>query len=78
MAATFPSSLRNVNLDDISETLQALVIIHVMPLTFSITAGIAFGFFAFVEMKSLAGEFGDLTPRVWVISTFGLIWLFLL
>ena len=48
-----------------------------MPLTFSIAAGIAFGFFAFVGMKSLAEEFRDLTPGVWVISTFGLIWLIL-
>ncbi len=42
-----------------------------MPLIFSIAAGIAFGFFAFAEMKSLAEEFRDLTPGVWVISTFG-------
>ena len=58
-----------------SETLPVLVIILVMPLTFSVTAGIAFGFFAFVGMKSLAGVSRDLTPGVWVISTFGLIWL---
>ena len=48
-----------------------------MPLTFSIAAGIAFGFFTFVGMKSLAGEFGDLTSGVWIISTFSLIWLIL-
>ena len=77
VAATFLSSLRNVNWDDVSETLPVLVIILVMPLTFSIAAGIAFGFFAFVGMKSLAGEFRELTPGVWVISTFGLIWLIL-
>merc|ERR1711991_225991 len=77
VAATFLSSLRNVNWDDVSETLPVLVIILVMPLTFSIAAGIAFGFFAFVGMKSLAGEFRELTPGVWVISTFGLVWLIL-
>ena len=42
VAATFLSSLRNVNWDDVSGTLPALVIILVMPLTFSIAAGIAF------------------------------------
>ncbi|GIS15015.1 MAG: hypothetical protein CM15mP117_04470 [Alphaproteobacteria bacterium] len=47
------------------------------PVAFSIAPGIAFGFFAFVGMKSLAGEFRELTPGVWVISTFGLIWLIL-
>ena len=45
--------------------------------SFSIAEGIAIGFFAFVGMKSLAGEFRELTPGVWVISTFGLIWLIL-
>ena len=44
VAATFLSSLRNVNWDDVSETLPVLVIILVVPLTFSIAAGIAFGF----------------------------------
>ena len=67
VAATFLSSLRNVNWDDVSETLPVLVIILVVPLTFSIAAGIAFGFFTFVGMKSLVGEFGDFTPEVWVI-----------
>ena len=67
VAATFLSSLRNVNWDDVSETLPVLVIILVVPLTFSIAAGITFGFFAFVGMKSLVGEFGDFTPEVWVI-----------
>ena len=71
VAATFLRSLRNLNWDDVSGTFPALVIILVMPLTFSIAAGIVF--FAFVGMKSLAGEFRDLTPGVWVISTFGLI-----
>ena len=73
VVATFLSSLRNVNWDDVSETLPVLVIILVVPLTFSIAAGIAFVFFAFVGMKSLAGEFRDLTPEVWVIKTFSLI-----
>lgn len=67
VAATFLSSLRNVNWDDVSETLPVLVIILVVPLTFSIAAGIAFVFFVFVGMKSLVVEFGDFTPEVWVI-----------
>ena len=46
VAATFLRNLRNVNWDDVSGTLPALVIILVMPLTFSIAAGIAF--FTFV------------------------------
>ena len=77
VAATFLSSLRNVNWDDVSETLPVLVIILVVPLTFSIAAGIAFVFFVFVGMKSLVVEFGDFTPEVWVIKTFSLIWLIL-
>ena len=73
MAANFSQKFKECKPGYVSETLPALVIILVMPIIFSIAAGIAFGFFAFVGMKSLAGEFRDLTPGVWVISTFGLI-----
>jgi AGZA family xanthine/uracil permease-like MFS transporter len=66
-----------VNWDDMSEALPVLVIVLIMPLTFSIAAGIAFGFFAYVGMKTLAGEHKQLTTGVWLISAFGLIWLIL-
>ena len=77
VAAAFLSSLKNVNWDDMSEALPVLVIVLIMPLTFSIAAGIAFGFFAYVGMKTLAGEHKQLPTGVWLISAFGLIWLIL-
>ncbi len=77
VAAAFLSSLKNVNWDDISEALPVLVIILTMPLTFSIAAGIAFGFFTYVGIKTLAGEYKDLSAGVWLISGFALIWLVL-
>ena len=40
---------------------------HADIFSIAIGAGIAFAFFAFLGMKSLVGEFRDLTPGVWVI-----------
>lgn len=77
VAAAFLSGLKSVNWDNISEALPVLVIVIIMPLTFSIAAGIAFGFFTYVGMKALAGEHRSLPAGVWLISAFALIWLLL-
>ena len=48
-----------------------------MPLTFSIAAGIAFGFITYVVMKVIAGKTKDLNAGLWTIVAFAAIWLWL-
>ena len=74
VAAGFLSGLKQLNWDDVSETLPVMLMMVVMPLTFSIAAGIAFGYFAYIGMKCLAGKAGDIHLGSWVIAGFAVIW----
>ena len=47
----------------------------IMPLTFSIAAGIAIGFLAYVVICALSGRSGELNAGTIVITGFGVLWL---
>ncbi|MDR3346576.1 MAG: NCS2 family permease [Campylobacteraceae bacterium] len=64
------SELRNINFHDKSVAIATFLIVIMMPLTYSITYGLAFGFIAYTITKVLKREFQD-------IST-GVIFLFLI
>ncbi len=49
-------SVRFIAWDDFSEAIPAFLTIIMMPLTFSITEGIAFGFIAFTVLKAVQGK----------------------
>jgi AGZA family xanthine/uracil permease-like MFS transporter len=48
-----------------------------MPLTFSIAAGIALGFLTHVGIKLIMGKGTQISGGVWIITLFGLIWMVL-
>lgn len=48
------------------EAFPAFLAIILMPLTYSITLGIAFGFLSFVLIKLFTGRFGEIKPAMWV------------
>jgi len=75
VAANFLSSLKRVEWDDLSQSVPVMVIALVMPVSFSIAAGIAFGFITYVVMKLIAGKASDIAPPLWVIVAFAAIWL---
>ena len=77
VASGFLGGLRHIDWDDVSQALPVLVTIILMPLTFSIAAGIAFGFFCYVGCKILAGRSSELTSGVWAITGFAALWLIL-
>jgi AGZA family xanthine/uracil permease-like MFS transporter len=49
-------SVRDIEWDDFTEALPAFLMIVMMPLTFSITDGIAFGFISFALLKLISGR----------------------
>lgn len=53
---------------DWTEALPAFLAIIIMPLTFSITDGIAFGFIAYAFLKALTGQVRRVSPWVWVFA----------
>ena len=77
VAANFLSSLKRVNWDDLSEAVSVMVIALIMPVSFSIAAGIAFGFITYAIMKVIAGKAQELASGLWVIVGFAVIWLYL-
>lgn len=77
VAANFLSSLGRVDWQDLSQAVSVMIIALVMPLTFSIAAGIAFGFIAFAAMKVIAGKSKEISAGLWVVVGFAAIWLYL-
>ncbi|EWH01494.1 hypothetical protein Q427_13805 [Halomonas sp. BC04] len=46
-----------------------------MPLTYSITLGIAFGFLSFVVIKLFTGRITDIKPAMWVSAALSVVML---
>lgn len=60
--------IREINFEDMTESLPAYLAVVVMPFTFSIVNGIAMGMIAFVLMKLCAGRRKELNPLVVVLA----------
>ncbi|NRA70305.1 MAG: NCS2 family permease [Gammaproteobacteria bacterium] len=64
VAVLMMSSLINIEWEDLTEAVPVVVAAVMMPLTFSIANGIAFGFISYVAVKVFAGRFKDLNLSV--------------
>ncbi len=67
------SELAHVNFKDIAISVATFLIVIMMPLTFSITNGLAFGFIAYLVLKILKKEFEDINIGVISLGIIGLI-----
>lgn len=68
VAVLMMGQLYHLQWDDITEAVPAVVVLVMMPFTFSIANGIAFGFISFVAVKVLAGRHSEVSPVVWILS----------
>ncbi|MDE4010207.1 NCS2 family permease, partial [Glaesserella parasuis] len=62
------SSLIEVKWDDLTEATPAFITTAMMPFTYSITEGIAFGFISYCIMKLCTGRVKEINPAVAVVS----------
>jgi len=62
------SGMEKLNWSSTAELLPALIIIVMIPLTFSIADGIALGFLTYVFLKIFNGEFRDITSGAWFLT----------
>ena len=62
------SGMERLNWDDQSELLPALIMIVMIPLTFSIANGIALGFLAYVSIKIFIGEIKKISSGAWFLT----------
>ena len=67
------SSMIEVKWDDLTEATPAFITTAMMPFTYSITEGIAFGFISYCVMKACTGRFKEINPSVAVVSILFLI-----
>lgn len=68
VACLMLSDLGEVDWGDSTESIPAAVTALVMPFTFSIAEGIAFGFISYAVLKLLTGRAREVAPVVWVIA----------
>jgi AGZA family xanthine/uracil permease-like MFS transporter len=61
-------SVKSIDWQDYTEALPAFLTIIMMPLTFSITDGIAFGFIAYTLLKLTSGRWRDLNAFVLIFT----------
>ena len=62
------SGMEKLNWTDTSELLPALVIIVMIPLTFSIANGIALGFISYVVLKIASGKISLISSGAWFLT----------
>jgi AGZA family xanthine/uracil permease-like MFS transporter len=55
------------------EAIPAFVAMVLIPLTYSITDGIAYGFLAFVVLKLCTGRRREIRPAMWVVAVLSLV-----
>ncbi|HYM31102.1 MAG TPA: NCS2 family permease [Candidatus Cybelea sp.] len=68
VACLMARGLRELDWEDVTEFVPAVVAAVAMPLTFSIADGLGLGFISYAAIKVLAGRFSDMSPAVYIIA----------
>jgi AGZA family xanthine/uracil permease-like MFS transporter len=68
VGVTMMDGVRRVRWDDFTEALPAFLAIMIMPLSFSITDGIAFGLVAYAVLKPATGRGRELHWLLYVLA----------
>jgi AGZA family xanthine/uracil permease-like MFS transporter len=68
VALLMMSGMRDLDWDDPTELLPALLTIVMIPLTFSIANGIAIGFITYVGVKLLVGRQAEISSGAWFLA----------
>lgn len=68
VAVIMVRGLTEIDWDDVTEYAPAVLTALIMPFTFSIAHGIAFGFVAYAAAKVLSGRAGEAKPAVYLLA----------
>ncbi len=60
--------IKNIPIDDFSESIPAFLCMIMMPLTYSISNGILLGMIAYVLMNVISGKFKNLSPAMYILA----------
>jgi AGZA family xanthine/uracil permease-like MFS transporter len=73
VAILFVRNITDIEWDDIAESGPAVLAMITMPLTYSISNGIALAFISYALIKLLTGKFNSTSPAIWVIAILSVI-----
>ncbi len=68
VAILFVRNITDIDWNDIAESGPAVLAMITMPLTYSISNGIALAFIAYALIKILTGKFSSTSPAIWLIA----------
>jgi AGZA family xanthine/uracil permease-like MFS transporter len=60
--------LSEINWEDVTDYVPAVVTALAMPLTFSIATGIGIGFITYAAFKVLSGRWSEATPAILILT----------
>lgn len=66
-------NIAQIKFSDFTESIPAFLTIVLMPLTYSISTGLSFGFIAFVLLKAVAGKFDEISWLMWIIAALSVL-----
>ena len=73
VAVLFVRNIVDIEWDDISEAAPAVLAMIAMPLTYSISNGIAMAFITYALIKILSGKAQGVSPAIWVVAVLSVI-----
>jgi AGZA family xanthine/uracil permease-like MFS transporter len=65
--------IRKVQWEDFETSIPAFLSMILIPLTYSITLGIVWGFLSYTALKALQGKFRQISPTLWIIDLFAIL-----
>lgn len=77
VGALMIGGIKEIDFDEISEAVPAFLTIVMMPLTYSIANGIAFGLISYCVIKAIAGKAKDTKILTWILSALFIIKFFI-
>ncbi len=68
VAMLMMTGMKQINWDDMTDAIPAIITVIMMPLTFSIANGIAMGFVTYTAMKLFTGRRDQISLSIWVLT----------
>ena len=73
VSVLFVRNITDIEWDDIGEAAPAILAMIAMPLTYSISNGIALAFVSYALIRLLTGKFSSTSPAIWVIAILSVV-----
>ena len=73
VSVLFVRNITDIEWDDIGEAAPAILAMIAMPLTYSISNGIALAFVSYALIRLFTGKFSSTSPAIWVIAILSVV-----